>query len=250
MTSNDKQPPPAGVALVTGASRGIGAAIADRLAADGWQVVGTATSATGAAQIADRHGAAAQGQVLDSRDPESVTRLFKTLADGPGAPAVVVNNAGLTRDNLLLRLRDEDINEVLQANLVLAMKVAKAALRPMMKARFGRIVNLSSVVARNGNPGQSNYAASKAGLEGFTRALALEVASRNITVNAVAPGFIETDMTEALTPEQQAVLLERIPLARMGSSREVAAAVSFLCSADAGYVTGETLHVNGGLRLD
>ncbi|MEM1433309.1 MAG: 3-oxoacyl-ACP reductase FabG [Pseudomonadota bacterium] len=238
------------VALVTGASRGIGAAIAAHLAAEGWYVVGTATAAAGVERIGTMLDGKGEGAVLDSSVPDSVDALFKAMTAGPGAPAAVVNNAGMTRDNLLLRLDVEDMDAVLQANLVLAMRVAKAALRPMMKARFGRIVNLSSVVARNGNPGQSNYAASKAGLEGFTRALALEVASRNITVNAVAPGFIETDMTGALNDDQQQQLLDRIPLARMGSAAEVAAAVAFLLGEGAAYITGETLHVNGGLRLD
>ena len=167
----------------------------------------------------------------------------------PEAPLAVVNNAGMTRDNLLLRLDDEAIRAVLEANLVLAMRIARAALRSMMKARQGRIVNISSVVASNGNPGQSNYAASKAGLEGFTRSLALEVASRNITVNAVAPGFIATDMTGALDQEQQRQLLDRIPLGRMGASDEVAAAVEFLLGDGAAYITGEVLHVNGGMRM-
>lgn len=240
------------VALVTGASRGIGAAIADRLARAGARVIGTATSDAGAANISERLAALGDGRgmVLTAEDPGSCDTLFAELKAQDSSPALVVNNAGMTRDNLLLRMSEEEWSAVLNANLSLAFRVSKAALRPMMKARFGRIVNISSVVGRMGNAGQSNYAASKAGLEGFTRALALEVASRNITANVVAPGFIESDMTDDLPEAQKALLLERIPLGRMGSGSEIAGAVAYLLSADAAYVTGQTLSVNGGMHLN
>lgn len=246
---------PRPVVLVTGASRGIGLEIARAFVHAGHHVVGTATSAEGAARIADVLAGAdaigsAEGQVMTAEDPDSTQALFKHLKDSCGSPAIVVNNAGLTRDNLLMRMSEEEWQTVLQANLSMSFRVCKAALRSMMKARWGRIVNISSVVGRSGNPGQTNYAASKAGLEGFTRALALEVASRNITVNAVAPGFIETDMTAALDEDQTAALLARIPAGRMGQAAEVAAAVQYLCSDAAGYMTGETLHLNGGMHLN
>jgi 3-oxoacyl-[acyl-carrier protein] reductase len=242
------------VALVTGASRGIGAAIADRLARDGARVIGTATSEAGAARISERLAAAGggggEGAVLTAEDPGTCDALFAQLKAQDASPTLVVNNAGMTRDNLLLRMSEEEWSAVLNANLGLAFRVSKAALRPMMKARYGRIVNISSVVGRMGNAGQSNYAASKAGLEGFTRALALEVASRNITANVVAPGFIESDMTEELPEAQKALLLARIPLGRMGSGAEIAGAVAYLLGADAGYVTGQTLSINGGMHLN
>lgn len=237
------------VALVTGASRGIGAAIAERLAADGFHVLGTATSEAGAEQIAGRLGDG-RGIVMRIEDEASVAAAFETMADAAGMPLVVVNNAGVTRDNLLLRMKPEEWDSVVQTNLSGLYRVVKPALRSMMKARWGRIINLSSVVARLGNPGQSNYVASKAGVEGFTRSLAQEVASRGITVNAVAPGFIETDMTAELTQAQMDAMAERIPLARLGSAADVAAAVAFLASDDAGYITGETLQVNGGLYMN
>ncbi|MFK7913738.1 MAG: 3-oxoacyl-[acyl-carrier-protein] reductase [Pseudomonadales bacterium] len=243
------------VVLVTGASRGIGLEIARSFVAQGHHVVGTATTAAGADNIAaalqqDNAPGTAQGLEMTAADPESTAAVFSALKDSCGAPAIVVNNAGLTRDNLLLRMSEEEWSTVLEANLSLSFRVCKAALRAMMKARWGRIVNISSVVGRSGNPGQSNYAASKAGLEGFTRALALEVSSRNITVNAVAPGFIETDMTASLTAEQTEQLLARVPAGRMGRADEVAAAVQYLCSDQAGYMTGETLHLNGGMHLN
>jgi 3-oxoacyl-[acyl-carrier protein] reductase len=237
------------VALVTGASRGIGLAIARRLADDGYHVVGTATSAAGAGAIADALGEHGQGAILRVEAQDSVDALFASLDSGPGLPLVVVNNAGVTRDNLLLRMKDDEWQTVVETNLGAMFRVIKPALRAMMKTRWGRIVNLSSVVARMGNAGQTNYVASKAGIEGFTRSLAQELASRNITVNAVAPGFIGTDMTSALTEAQSQQMLDRIPLGRMGAPEEVAHAVAFLVSEQAGYVTGATLPVNGGLYM-
>jgi 3-oxoacyl-[acyl-carrier protein] reductase len=237
------------VALVTGASRGIGLAIAQRLAADGFYVVGTATSEPGVAAIDAALTDTGQGANLRVEDDDSVAALYTALDAGPGAPLVLVNNAGVTRDNLLLRMKEEEWQMVVETNLGGLFRVIKPALRAMMKARWGRIVNLSSVVARMGNAGQTNYVASKAGIEGFTRSLAQELASRAITVNAVAPGFIETDMTAGLTGAQAQQMLDRIPLARMGSAAEVADAVAYLVSEGAGYVTGATLPVNGGLYM-
>ena len=234
-------------ALITGASRGIGAAIADRLREDGFFVVGTATSVAGADAITARLGEQGLGLQLDIASPESVTELFAQVSDLVSAPLILVNNAGITKDNLLMRMSESEWSEVLDTNLSGAFRLTKPLLRGMLKARWGRVINVGSVVGRLGNPGQGNYVASKAGLEGFTRSLAMEVASRGVTVNAVAPGFIVTDMTEALTQEQTAAMLKRIPLGRMGETNEIAAAVSFLCSEQAGYITGQTLQVNGGL---
>jgi len=236
------------VALVTGASRGIGLAVAQRLAGD-YFVVGTATTPAGAERIAEVLGSAGAGQVLELADPDSVDAALSELTERHGAPLVLVNNAGITRDNLLMRMKPEEWSSVIDVNLGGLYRVVKPLLRAMMKARWGRIVNISSVVASMGNPGQSNYVASKAGIEGFTRALAQELASRNITVNAVAPGFIDTDMTDALTEEQSAQMLARIPLGRMGSADDVAGAVAYLVSDAGSYVTGSTLHVNGGLHM-
>jgi 3-oxoacyl-[acyl-carrier protein] reductase len=236
------------VALVTGASRGIGAAIAARLAADHY-VVGTATSEAGAQTVADVLGESGEGMVLRVDDDASVSAALEQLSESCGMPSVVVNNAGVTRDNLLIRMKPEEWQTVIDTNLGALYRVVKPCLRAMMKARWGRVVNLSSVVARMGNPGQSNYVASKAGIEGFTRALAAEVGSRGITVNAIAPGFIETDMTAELNDEQVTQMLARVPLGRMGSADDVAEAVAFLASDGAGYITGETLSVNGGLHM-
>ena len=237
------------VALVTGATRGIGKAIAARLAAEGLFVVGTATSDTGAASIQDDLGATGLGVVTRVDETESVDALIERLKDECGLPLVLVNNAGVTRDNLLMRMSAQEWNDVINTNVSSCYRLCKPVLRAMTRARWGRIINLSSVVGRMGNPGQANYVASKAAIEGFTRALALEVGSRNVTVNAVAPGFIATDMTEALTDEQKAMMLSRIPLGRLGSVDDVADLVAFLASDAAGYITGETLHVNGGLYM-
>jgi len=239
-------------ALVTGASRGIGRAILEQLARDGFAVVGTATSETGAAAIeAHLREAALAGRALVVRvdDPASVDALFERLKGDDVAPAVLVNNAGVTRDNLLIRMSDDEWNDVIETNLSSLYRLCKPILRGMMRARWGRIINVSSVVGRMGNPGQANYVASKAAIEGFTRALAQEVGSRNITVNAVAPGFIATDMTQALTEEQRQAMLARIPLGRMGNVEEIARVVAFLASDAAAYITGETIHINGGLHM-
>ena len=234
-------------ALVTGASRGIGAAIAARLVADGYFVIGTATSDSGAAGITDRLGDDGQGLVMRVDDSASVERAYSEIADMERAPLVLINNAGVTRDNLLMRMSEEDWTDVINTNVNGLYRVTKPILRGMLKERWGRIVNLGSVVARMGNAGQGNYVSSKSAAEGFTRSLALEVASRGVTVNAVAPGFISTDMTAELTEDQSEAMLERVPLGRMGSVDDVAGAVSFLVSDDAAYITGQTLHVNGGL---
>lgn len=237
------------VALVTGASRGIGKAIAKRLC-ENYYVVGTATSESGAGEIGATLGEAGMGLVMRVDADDSVTAAYEVLAEQSMMPLVVVNNAGVTRDNLLIRMKPDEWQEVLDTNLTGLYRVVKPALRAMMKTRWGRIINLSSVVARMGNAGQSNYVASKAGIEGFTRALAQEVASRGITVNAVAPGFIETDLTAGLTAAQVENMLSRVPLGAMGSTTDIAAAVEFLASEHAGYITGETLHVNGGLQMN
>ncbi|UJJ31278.1 3-oxoacyl-ACP reductase FabG [Halopseudomonas maritima] len=240
------------VALVTGASRGIGQAIAHALAAQGAVVVGTATSDQGAQAIGDKLAAAGYkgaGMKLDVRDPESVAAVLAAITESYGAPAILVNNAGITADNLLMRMKDDEWDDVIGTNLSSVYRLSKAVLRGMTKGRWGRIINISSVVGGMGNAGQSNYAAAKAGMEGFTRALAREVGSRAITVNAVAPGFIDTDMTRALNDSQRSVMLEQIPLARLGQAEEIAAAVAFLASESAGYITGATLPVNGGMYM-
>jgi 3-oxoacyl-[acyl-carrier protein] reductase len=236
-------------ALVTGASRGIGRAIAEALARQGALVVGTATSEQGAASISEWLGAlspGSRGAVLDVSSDASVDASFASFAS---VPQIVVNNAGITRDNLLMRMKPEEWNDVVSTNLSSLFRVCKASLRGMMKARHGRIINISSVVGLMGNAGQTNYAAAKAGMIGFTKSLAREIASRNVTVNAVAPGFIDTDMTRALDEKQVQALRSQIPLARLGTSADVAAAVVFLASDLGGYITGETLNVNGGLWM-
>ena len=235
------------VALVTGASRGIGRAIAEQLVADGFFVVGTATSEKGAAAIGEALGANGAGKVLNVTDKESVASTVKSINDEFGAPLVLVNNAGITRDNIMLRMKDDEWEDVINTNLNSLYRVSKACLKGMTKARWGRIINISSVVGTMGNAGQANYAAAKGGVEGFTRALARELGSRNITVNSVAPGFIQTDMTEALPEAQKDALLAGIPLARLGQPGEIASAVGWLASDGGGYVTGTTLHVNGGM---
>ena len=237
------------VALVTGASRGIGAAIADSLAAAGATVVGTATGSDGAQAISERLAGNSRGAVLDIASEDSVQALFAGIQQAEGSPTIVVNNAGITRDNLLLRMKTEEWDDVLATNLSGTYRVCKAALRGMMKAKRGRIVNIASVIGIMGNPGQANYAAAKAGIIGFSKSLAREVGSRNITVNVVAPGFIDTDMTRVLPDAQRAALLEQVPLGRLGDVADVAAAVVFLASGAAAYVTGETLHVNGGMLM-
>lgn len=236
------------VALVTGASRGIGAAIAAALTEE-YFVVGTATSDAGAAAIADALGERGTGMAVRVDDDDSVEAFFKALGEQDLMPLVLVNNAGITGDNLLMRMKPDEWLSVINTNLNGLYRMVKPVLRGMMKARFGRIVNVSSVVARMGNPGQSNYVASKSGIEGFTRSLAQEVGSRGITVNAVAPGFIETDMTAALEENQVELMASRIPLGTLGQAEDVANAVAFLASDKAGYITGETLHVNGGLYM-
>lgn len=236
------------VALVSGASRGIGAAIADRLRALGADVFGTATSQAGADGIAERLGEG-RGLVLDVRDADAVPEAVKAVTDASGAPTVLVNNAAVTRDQLLMRMKDEDFDAVLDTNLSGVMRLTRACLRGMLKARGGRIIGISSVVGYSGNPGQTNYAAAKAGLAGFSRSLAQEIAARGITVNVVAPGFIDTDMTRSLDEDQRARLRETIPAGRLGEADDVAAAVAWLASPSAAYVTGQTLHVNGGMYM-
>ena len=240
------------VALVTGASRGIGAAIADELAKSGATVIGTATSENGAQLISQRLGeinANSEGLVLNVTDAESVASLIKTVQQKHGAITILVNNAGITKDNLLMRMNEEEWFDVINTNLSAVYRLSKAVLRGMMKAKTGRIVNVSSVVGQMGNAGQTNYSATKAGGMGFARSLAKEVGSRNITVNSVAPGFIQTDMTDVLTQEQKDLMLSGVPLARLGQPEEIAGVVKFLCSDAASYVTGETIHVNGGLYM-
>jgi 3-oxoacyl-[acyl-carrier protein] reductase len=240
------------VALVTGASRGIGKAIAEALAAQGHIVVGTATSEDGAKAISSyltQGNFSGRGMMLNVADKASVADVVKAIAAQYGAPLIVVNNAGITKDNLLMRMKDEEWQDVIDTNLSSLYYVSKACLRGMTKARWGRIVNITSVVGSMGNAGQSNYAASKAGAEGFTRALARELGSRSVTVNCVAPGFIDTDMTRKLAEEQRDLLLQQIPLGRLGVPAEIAALVGFLCSDNASYITGETLHINGGMHM-
>ena len=240
------------IALVTGASRGIGQAIAEVLGRRGATVIGTATSAGGADNITAALAAAGikgSGRVLNVTDPDSIAALLKDVQDEFGAPTILVNNAGITRDNLMMRMKDEEWDAVVETNLTSAFRMSKACLRGMMKARHGRIIMISSVIGATGNPGQANYAATKAGVIGFAKSLAREIGSRGITVNAVAPGFIDTDMTRALPDEQRETLLGQIALGRLGDVTDIANVVAFLASDDAAYITGETIHVNGGMYM-
>lgn len=240
------------IALVTGASRGIGAAIAQELGKQGAIVVGTATTQNGAEQISAAlkdAGIKGTGLALDVNNSEQIQNTLKTIAELYGDVSILVNNAGITKDTLLMRMTDDDWNDVVSTNLGSVYRMSQAVLRPMMKARTGRIISISSVVGHMGNAGQTNYAAAKAGMAGFTKSLASEVGSRNITVNCVAPGFIDTDMTRSLPEEHKNGLLQHIPLARLGQDKEIAAAVVFLASPSAAYITGETLHVNGGMYM-
>lgn len=238
------------VALVTGASRGIGAAVADHLAAEGAIVIGTATSEAGAATIGDRLAAqGGAGRVLDVGQEGAIEALVDEVEKAFGPVAILVNNAGITRDGLLMRMKDEDWDAIMDTNLKSVFKASKAVLRGMMKARWGRIINIASVVGAMGNAGQANYAAAKAGIMGFTKSMAREVGSRNITVNCVAPGFIDTDMTRALPEAQREALVQQIALGRLGEAKDIADAVGFLASDRAAYITGQTLHVNGGMLM-
>jgi 3-oxoacyl-[acyl-carrier protein] reductase len=245
--------PESKVVLVTGASRGIGKAIALELGRQGAVVVGTATSAAGAESISQYLAAAGikgSGMLLNVNDVAQIEAALGDIQKQFGDIAVLVNNAGITRDNLLLRMKDEEWDDIMSTNLKSVFRLSKLVLRGMMKARFGRIINITSVVGATGNAGQSNYAAAKSGIVGFSKSLAREVGSRNITVNCVAPGFIDTDMTRALSDQQRAALLTQIPLGRLGEGQDVAAAVAFLASPGAAYITGCTLHVNGGMHMD
>lgn len=246
MTMQDK------VAIVTGASRGIGAAIAQQLGAAGATVIGTATTEKGAEAISQRfaeQGVKGRGMVLNVMEPGAIDSFVKAVQEDFGAPQILINNAGITRDNLLMRMSDEEWDDVINTNLNSVFRLSKACLRGMMKARWGRIVTISSVVGSMGNAGQSNYAATKAGVAGFTRALAREVGSRGITANTVAPGFIDTDMTKELPEAQRDALMAQIPMGRLGDANEIASVVAFLAGESAGYITGETIHVNGGMYM-
>ena len=238
------------IALVTGASRGIGQAIADAFMQSGAKVIGTATTAEGAAAIDARlKGNGGRGVALNVTDPKACEDIIDSIVKDFGGIQILVNNAGITRDQLAMRMKADEWTDVIDTNLSAVFRLSQAVLRPMMKARSGRIINITSIVGHMGNPGQANYAAAKAGVSGMTRALAREIGSRNITVNCVAPGFIDTDMTRALSEEQQNALKANIPLARLGTPEDVAQAVAFLASPAAAYITGNTLHVNGGLYL-
>lgn len=238
------------VALVTGASRGIGASIARALAAAGATVIGTATSQGGAAGISSALAGKGRGIVLNVTDDESVQSAIKDIQGNEGSPSILVNNAGITKDNLLMRMKPEEWDDVIATNLTGLYRVSKACLRGMMKARKGRIINIASVIAVMGNAGQTNYAASKAGMVGFSKSLAREIGSRGITVNVVAPGFIDTDMTKNLSDDQRAAMLSQVPLGRLGAGDDIANSVLFLASGGGDYITGETLHVNGGMAMD
>ncbi len=239
------------VALVTGATRGIGRAIATELARQGVKVIGTATSEAGAQAISEALSAfeGCKGVVLNVTDGAAADALVDSIVKEQGALHILVNNAGITRDGLAMRMKDDDWDAVIDTNLKAVFRLSRAVMRPMMKQRHGRIVNITSVVGASGNPGQANYAAAKAGVAGMTRALARELGSRNVTVNCVAPGFIDTDMTKALTEAQQATLKAQIPLGRLGQPEDIAHAVTFLASPQAGYITGTELHVNGGMFM-
>ncbi|HIG40435.1 MAG: 3-oxoacyl-ACP reductase FabG [bacterium] len=235
-------------AIITGASRGIGRAIAEEFVQQGAFVIGTATTENGASAISASLGASGAGLVLDVSQPESVERFFSAVKEYD-AVSILVNNAGITRDNLALRMKAEEWDDVINTNLNSIYRVTKSCLRPMTRARWGRVINISSVVGSMGNAGQSNYAAAKAGMEGYSRALASELGSRNITVNCIAPGFIATDMSDELPEEQKALLLAKIPAGRLGESKEIASLAAFLASDDAGYISGETIHINGGMYM-
>ncbi|KQH86061.1 3-oxoacyl-ACP reductase FabG [Vibrio furnissii] len=237
------------VALVTGASRGIGKAIAELLVERGATVIGTATSESGADAISAYLGDNGKGLALNVTDVASIESVLKSINDEFGGVDILVNNAGITRDNLLMRMKDDEWTDILDTNLTSIFRLSKAVLRGMMKKRQGRIINVGSVVGTMGNAGQTNYAAAKAGVIGFTKSMAREVASRGVTVNTVAPGFIETDMTKALNDDQRAATLAQVPAGRLGDPREIASAVAFLASPEAAYITGETLHVNGGMYM-
>ncbi len=237
------------IALVTGASRGIGRAIAERLVSDGATVIGTATSENGAASISDYLGENGKGLVLNVSEPSSIENLLQQIKETYGDIDILINNAGITRDNLLMRMKDAEWQDIINTNLTPIFTLSKAVLRGMMKKRHGRIVNVGSVVGSTGNPGQANYAAAKAGVIGFSKSMAGEVASRGITVNVVAPGFIDTDMTKVLTDEQKDAIFKDVPASRLGDPKEIAATVGFLVSEGAAYITGETIHVNGGMYM-
>ncbi len=238
------------IALVTGASRGIGASIAEALAAAGATVVGTATSQGGADSITETLAGRGRGVVLNIADDESVQAAIKDIQGNEGSPGILINNAGITRDNLLMRMKAEEWDDVIATNLTGLYRVSKACLRGMMKAKKGRIISIASVIAVMGNAGQSNYAATKAGMIGFSKSLAREIGSRGITVNVVAPGFIDTDMTKVLPEEQRAAMLSQVPLGKLGEGQDIANSVLFLASKAGAYITGETLHVNGGMVMD
>lgn len=238
------------IALVTGATRGIGKAIAEKLVAEGNFVIGTATSENGANTISTYLGENGKGLVLNVTDAESIDAVLKQIKADFGDIDILVNNAGITRDNLLMRMKDDEWFDIIQTNLTSVFRMSKAMLRSMMKKRFGRIITIGSVVGSMGNPGQTNYCAAKAGLVGFSKSLAKEVAARGITVNVVAPGFIATDMTDELNEEQKNAILGNIPAGELGSAQDIANAVAFLASDNASYITGETLHVNGGLYMN
>jgi 3-oxoacyl-[acyl-carrier protein] reductase len=237
------------VALVTGASRGIGKAIAEELMAKGAKVIGTATSEKGAEAISAYIGEHGTGKVLNVTDDESMTALLTQINDEFGTIDILVNNAGITRDNLLMRMKDDEWSDIIDTNLTSVFKLSKAVLRGMMKKKHGRIVNIGSVVGSSGNAGQANYAAAKAAVIGFSKSMAREIASRGITVNVVAPGFIDTDMTKGLSDEQKQAIFKDIPANRLGDPKEIASTVGFLVSNEAGYITGETIHVNGGMYM-